>query len=181
MRSLLAPLAVACVALPGAAHGKVFLTVDEALKLAFPGCSVERRTVYLTEEQVASVTRLADEGPVGALVHPYRATCGGQPGGTAYFDVHRVRTLSETVMVLVGVDGAVRRVEVLAFNEPEDYLPKAAWYGQFVGKRLTDELALKQSIRPISGATLTARATMGAVRRVLALHQVLSAPTGAPR
>jgi hypothetical protein len=64
---------------------------------------------------------------------------------------------------------------VLAFNEPEDYLPKAAWYGQFAGKKLSGELQLKKAIRPIAGATLTARATTEAVRRVLAIHEAIGA------
>ncbi len=166
-------VAMAVVALASPAWGKVFLTTDEALKLAFPGCTVERRTHYLTKAQLERASTLAGQEITQALVNPYQATCEGKPGGAAYFDVHRVRTLPETIMVVVAPDGSVRRIEVLAFNEPEDYLPKAVWYGQFVGKKLNDELALKQAIRPIAGATLTARATTDAVRRTLALHQVL--------
>ncbi|MDH3816392.1 MAG: hypothetical protein OEV48_17995 [Acidobacteriota bacterium] len=37
---------------------------------------------------------------------------------------------------------------------------------------MDDELALKRDIRPVTGATLTARATTEAVRRVLAIHAV---------
>jgi hypothetical protein len=69
----------------------------------------------------------------------------------------------------------VRRIEVLAFREPEDYLPRAAWYGQFLDRELGDGLALKRDIRGVAGATLTARATTDAVRRVLALHRVIAA------
>lgn len=165
----------------GPASGNVFLTVDEALRLSYPGCAVERRTTYLSAEQVEQVDALAGEKGAGALAIPYVATCGGKPGGTAYFDVHRVRSMTQTLMVAVEPDGSVRRVEVLSFKEPQDYLPKAAWYAQFTGKRLGQDLALKQAIRPIAGATLTARATTAAVRRVLALHQVLASLGGRPR
>jgi hypothetical protein len=95
--------------------------------------------------------------------------------GTAYLDVHRVRTLKEALMVVVGSDHRVRRIEILAFAEPADYLPRGSWYAQFVGRRLDGELNLKHGIRGITGATLTARATTSAVRRVLALHEVLGA------
>lgn len=172
LRASAAFVALAAVTLAGPAWARVFLTTDEALKLAFPGCALERRTVYLTKEQLARATKLAGQPISQGLVNPYVATCGGKPGGTAYFDVHRVRTLPETIMIVVAPDGSVRRIEVLAFNEPEDYLPKAAWYGQFVGQKLDDQLSLKKAIRPIAGATLTARATTEAVRRVLAVHQV---------
>lgn len=157
------------------AAAKVFLTVDEALKLAFPGCRVERGTAYLTREELAEARRLAGVEVASALATRYTAACDGRPGGTAYFDTHRVRTLPETVMVVLDPAGRVRRVEVISFREPVDYLPPDAWYGQFAGRGLDPELDLKRGIRPVTGATLTARATTAAVRRVLAIHQVISA------
>jgi hypothetical protein len=175
---------VALMAAPPAA-ARVLLSVDEALGLAFAGCEVARQTVYLTEAELAEARRLAGVEIPGAVVRPYRGRCPeegqargqgeGEGGGTAYFDTHRVRTLPETVMVVVAPDGRVRRIEVLSFDEPPDYLPRAVWYGQLVGRRLDDELALGRSIRGVTGATLTVRATTEAVRRVLALDHVIRA------
>lgn len=162
------------VAIPGPAAGRVFLTVEEALELAFPDCSIERDTVYLTDAETERIADEAGSRPESAIAHPYRAVCDGEPGGTAYFDVHRVRTLPETVMVVVDPDGAVERVELLAFQEPPDYIPRDAWYDQFDERQLDDDLALKRGIRPVTGATLTARATTEAVRRTLALHELLA-------
>jgi hypothetical protein len=164
-------LLAAAAAIPAAA--KVFLTTDEALKLAFPGARIGRRTIFLTDAQLARARDLAGAEIPSKLVHAYRATSGGRPAGTAYFDTHRVRTQAETVMVVLDPAGEVRRVEVLAFAEPTDYLPRGGWYDQFAGRGLDPELSLKRGIHPITGATLTARATTGAVRRVLAIHQVL--------
>ncbi len=158
---------------PARAHAKVFLSGDEALELAFPGCDIDRQTVFLTDEQRTEVEKRASSKLDTSIVHPYVATCEGKPGGTAYFDKHRVRTLPEALMIVVDPEGRIGRIEVLAFNEPEDYLPRGAWYDQFKGKKLSEELALKKDIRGISGATLTARATTEAARRVLALHAVL--------
>ncbi len=156
---------------------KVLLTQQEALRLAFPeGVSVERRTAFLTDAQIEEVQRLARcESPPEALIPYYVGSRGGQPVGTAYFDTHLVRTLPETIMVLVDPGGEAERVEVLSFSEPEDYLPLPRWYAQFSGRALDDELSLKKGIHPVAGATLTARATMDAVRRVLALHRVIHA------
>jgi len=157
----------------GPAAAKVFLSVEEALHLAFKGCSVERRTVFLTPEQRARIQKLAGGEIKSSLVNPYRATCDGKEGGTAYFDSHVVRTLPETLMVVIDSQGKVARVEVLAFAEPEDYLPPGRWYGQFLGQGLSDDLALGHHLRGVTGASLTARATTDAVRRVLAIHQEL--------
>ena len=149
------------------------MTVDEALRLAFPGCEVARRTAWLTPAQVRQAKDLSGVDVPSALVTWYEARRNGQPAGTAWFDTHRVRTLPETLMVVVDPQGRVARLEVISFREPEEYMPKGGWYAQFLGRRLDPDLALKRGIHPVTGATLTARATASAVRRVLALHQVI--------
>lgn len=160
---------------PSGAGATVFLTVDEALELAFPGCRVERETLYLTEEQLTEARERAEEALESALVHPYVGWCDGRVAGVAYFDSHRVRTLPETLMVVVSPEGEVERIEILAFREPPDYIPRDTWYEQFDGRGLDSDLELKRGIQPVTGATLTARATTDAVRRILALHHVVRA------
>jgi FMN-binding protein len=156
------------------AVAKVFLTQEEALKLAFPGASVERRTAFLTKAESRDAAALSGGPPPSALAVAYVATKEGRLAGTAYFDTHIVRTQPETLMVVVGPSGTIARIEILSFSEPEDYLPREHWYAQFPGKALDEELSVKRGIRAVSGATLTARATTEAARRILALHQVLS-------
>jgi hypothetical protein len=180
-RAVLAACATLLVA--GPAPAKVFLTQEEALRLAFPaGTAVERKTAFLTESQQKEAQRLArTESPPEALIAYYVGRRDGQPIGTAYFDTHIVRTLPETIMVLVDPKGKVLRIEVLSFLEPEDYLPLPRWYGQFAGHGLDDELSLKRGIHPVAGATLTANATTDAVRRVLAVDRVIRSETAPPR
>jgi len=156
-----------------AGAGRVYLTMEEALRLAFPKCRIEKQTVYLTREERRRAERLAKDDVDERIVRPYVATRDGALVGTAYFDAHLVRTLRETLMVVVDPQGRVQRVEVLAFAEPEDYVPREGFYAQFRGRVLDDDLVLERGIRGVTGATLTATATVGAVRRVLALHRVV--------
>jgi len=156
------------------AAGKVLLTPEEALKLAFPGATIARHTAFLTKTQQEAARKLSgEEEPPSALATYYTGIRDGRLVGTAYLDTHTVRTMPETILVVVDPAGAIARIEVLSFSEPEEYLPKAHWYEQFQGKPLDDELSLKRAIRPVTGATLTARATTEAARRVLAIHRVL--------
>ncbi len=179
MRTFVLLAVTAALAAPPA-HALILLSMDEALALVFPGAVIERGTVYLGSGQLARAEELAGEKPRAAVVHPYQARRDGLPVGTAYFDSHIVRTLSETVMVAVDTEGRVLRVEVLSFDEPPEYLPREPWYRQFEGRPLDADLELRRAIRPVSGATITARATTDAVRRVLALHRTL-AESASPR
>lgn len=162
------------VSLPAAAQA--VLTQQEGLRLAFPEpATIERRTAYLTDAEVDSARARAGAGvDVGLAVVPYYVGVReGEALGVAYFDVHRVRTLPEVVMVVVTPDARVERVEILRFSEPPEYRPPDGWLRQFRGKALTEALALKRDIVNMTGATLSSQAVTAAVRRVLALHGVI--------
>ncbi len=176
MKRLLFLLVVLALSASATAFAGVRLSGDEALALTWPNCKITRDTVFLTEKQRAQAAKLAGVKIRSAMVYRYRATCKGVPSGTAYFDKHRVRTRPERLMVALSDKGKVRRIEVLTFDEPTDYLPRAGWYAQFNGRGLGDAVRLDGAIRPIAGATLTARATVDAVRRVLAIDRVLREP-----
>ncbi|NJL29068.1 MAG: FMN-binding protein [Thermoanaerobaculia bacterium] len=152
---------------------KVFATVDAALQRAFPGCEVSARTAYLSAAQLERARGLSGGEVESALVRYHVAYKNGVLVGTAYFDAHRVRTLPQTLMIVVDPAERVRQLEILSFNEPEEYIPKGVWYEQLRSRALDDELALGRGIDGVTGATLTARATTQAARRVLALHRVL--------
>ena len=162
------------------AGARVFLTRGEALELAFPDCDVSRHTHFLTEKQIGEARRRAGVEISSALAYSYRATCDGEEAGTAYFDTHLVRTLAETVMIVIDPESRVARIEIVEFNEPEEYIPSPRWYAQFNSRELDRELRLKRAIRGMTGATLTARAATEAARRALAIHQVLSSDAAAP-
>lgn len=175
LRFLAAALCLAAVlAGPALAGGKTFLTKEEALALAFEDCTIERRVEVLDPDTRKRIEKLSGSAQERGIAYAYTASKEGKCVGTAYFDVHRVRTMRQVLMVVVDPEGKVRRVELLAFAEPAQFIPNSRWYGQFVGKALDETLSLKRDIKGITGATLTARATTQAVRRMLAIHAVLN-------
>jgi hypothetical protein len=176
-------LAAALAAATGAVSARVYLTQQQAIDLAFPPPhAVERRTLYLSDEQAKRAAERAGV-PVESRVVPYYVgTLGGKVDGYAYFDTHLVRTLPETILILLAADARIRRIDIVSFDEPEDYRPSDRWLGQFPGRSFGDELDLQRGIRSLTGATLSARAVTEAARRVLALHLLYVAPpSGAGR
>lgn len=175
MRRLLAIVVALCAA---GADARVFMTQQQALALAFPaGVKVVRQSIFLTAKQAGEAQRESGLKFEDQLVIRYTAMAGDKLAGYAYFDTHRVRTLPETVMIVVTPDGRVDRIEILSFDEPTDYFPKRRWMDQINGHRLDGELSLNRAIRPLSGASLTSQAIVNASRKVLALHHAIG---GAP-
>ena len=169
-------IAVTAAAVVGvAARATVLVTVEEAVKMAFPAAVTERQTLFLSDSQREHAGREIGASVSSSIVTRFEARADdGSVIGWAYLDTHRVRTLPETLLIVVDGSGSVQRVEVVTFREPLEYMPKQGWYEQYRGKELDDNLALKRDIRPVTGATLTASATTEAVRRVLAIHRAVT-------
>jgi hypothetical protein len=169
-------LLIALAIFASAAQARVFMTQQQALAGAFPaGTKVTRQALFLTPAQLEAARKASGVEFNDRMIVRYAGSnAAGVVTGYAYFDTHRVRTLPETVMVVVNANGTVDKIEILSFDEPPDYFPKQRWLDQFRRRKLDDDLSLKRAVRPISGASLTGRAIMNASRKVLALHEILS-------
>ena len=77
----------------------------------------------------------------------------GAPMGYAFIDTQLVRTLPETLLVLVSPEGTVAKLLLLAFYEPPEYEAPARWLAQFDGKPLGPDLRVEREIHGIAGAT----------------------------
>jgi hypothetical protein len=168
-------LLIAVLATSLAAQARVFMTQQQALAGAFPaGTKVTRQALFLKPAQLTAAKKESGVEFSDQMIVRYAGSnAAGAVVGYAYFDTHRVRTLPETVMVVVTPDGRVGKVEILSFDEPPDYLPMERWIDQVEGRKLDDDLSLKRAIRPLSGASLSGRAIVNASRKVLALHRVI--------
>lgn len=155
-------------------RAKTYETRDHALRRVFgKQATIDRRTQFLTDAQIDSAQALAAVRIEHARVTYYVGTRGDSLLGRAYLDTHVVRSLYETLLIVVGSDGRTRSVDVLAFHEPADYLPPPRWLQKLSGRRLSTRLRPGDAVDAISGATLSARAAAEAVRRVLAVDRLL--------
>ena len=162
------------VAAPGAQEGVI--TRSEALAAVYPDAEVTRDRVILTREQMGAVAALARVGMQGRIFPRYIARDEeGAVVGRAYIDTHTPKTERQSLLISLDTEGRVIRVDVTVFFEPAQYMAPQDWLRQFDGAGLHDDLAVRRGIRPIAGSSFTGRAVSNAVRRVLALDQVLQA------
>ena len=163
----------------GAQEGVI--TRSEALAAVYPGAEVTRDRVILTREQMGAVAALARVGMQGRIFPRYIAReQDGAVVGRAYIDTHTPKTERQSLLISLDTEGRVKRVDVTVFFEPAQYMAPQDWLRQFDGEVLHDELAIRRGIRRIAGSSFTGRAISDAVRRVLALDQVLQAEADQP-
>jgi hypothetical protein len=161
------------------AAATVYYARDEALEMAFPkGTTIQRRTAFLTEAQLAEVKRRTGAEPASKMFSYYRGVAAdGAVLGYAVVDSRVVRTMSEALLIVLAPNGEVQRVVLLAFHEPPEYGPNAQWLAQFGGRRATDGAwRVGHDVHGIAGATLTAHAARDAVSQVAVLHELVMVP-----
>ena len=167
-------ITLALVAAPSPAHAQDgVLTRAEALELAYPRAAVTRDRVILESEQMSAVAAIARVGLHGRIFPRYIARDGNDVVGRAYIDTHTAKTERQSLLISLDTEGRIKRVDVTVFFEPAQYMAPSDFLRQFDGQVLNDSLRIRVGIRPIAGASFTGRAISDAVRRVLALDQVL--------
>ncbi|RMH79298.1 MAG: FMN-binding protein [Acidobacteria bacterium] len=156
------------------ALSREFKKPEQALLQIYKKAQLEVKKIVLSQEQVQEVQRLSGVRIDKKEVSWYIVKKGSQTIAYGFVDTHVVRTRTEVVLYTITPEGKLDVVEVLAFNEPLEYMSEDQWLKLFAGKQLNkDPLKLKRDIPNITGATLTARAITDNARKVLALWQVL--------
>ena len=172
MRTITSILFLALLALASTSQATVFYSKEEAFELAFgAGAEVEPLAVFLTDEQSEQIEKTAQVKLDSKLYTFHVGKRGGQILGYAAIESHNVRTQPETVMILLSPTGELVRVEMLAFHEPPEYQPPARWFERLYRRPLA-ELRLNQGVDGIAGATLSSRASLDGIRKVLAIYQI---------
>ena len=151
-------------------YTQIIKTPEEFLKEEFPGASIQRRSVYIAKEDLADLEKIAGEKFQGRLFAFHAAAIKGTISGYAVFDTHRVRTKEETLCIVFTPEGNIRKVQLISFYEPEDYIPSVRWLKQFLNRKDADSVT-SDNIAGITGATLTTQAVMGTVRKSMVVFQ----------
>jgi hypothetical protein len=154
------------------AQAAVFLSIEQAQALMFPGAALTADFRHLTDDQVRAIE---DDSGVDVRDHDlkvWRASTGG------WFIADEVVGKHEFIPIAVALDkdGAVAGIEILEYREAfGDQVRDPAWRAQFTGKSHSATLKLNQDIRNISGATLSSKHITDGVKRLLSTYATVIA------
>lgn len=167
---LLVPLSALVIASP--LRAAVFLTVEQAQALMFPGASFTPDFRTLASEQVAAIEKASAVDVRNRQLKVWRVSDGG------WFIADDVVGKHDFIPIALALDsgGAVKSIEILEYRESyggEVRNPK--WLAQFAGKENGAELQLTRNIQNISGATLSSKHITDGIRRLLATYALVLA------
>jgi Na+-translocating ferredoxin:NAD+ oxidoreductase RnfG subunit len=182
LAALLLGSGVVLVAPAPALGGQVYLREADAPRAIFPASTgATRKVLDLNDTELGAISKAIGR-KVEVRSYPYLEVRSDQGVLGAIFILDVVGQ-SLPIQFAVGVtpDGAIQDVQVMVYREPQgDAIQEKRFRKQFVGKHLTDPIALGKDIDAISGATISAQSATYAARKALALAQVLRARAATP-
>jgi|SRR5579863_762771 len=153
----------------------VYLTEEAALNRLMPEAEeFKPDTVQLSPDQLARAQVLAGKRFRDDRYRFHIGLKGGRPIGFAV--ALDVIGKEQPISFLAGVDpsGKLKGLEVLIYRESRgSEIRSARFMRQFVGASVTAPLQLGQDVQAVSGATLSSRAAAFAVKKALALVEVV--------
>jgi Na+-translocating ferredoxin:NAD+ oxidoreductase RnfG subunit len=170
MRVTLATTALAAAIGPTSAFAVDYLTADQAARLMFPDADAfDTRSVVLDAAQLQQLDAQGVRGRSANWSVRVARRAGAALGFVVTDDViGKVELISYAVGI--GLDGTVRRIEILSYRESHGFeIRLPAWRQQFVGKGTASTLRVGDDIANISGATLSCTHVTDGVRRIVAV------------
>jgi len=169
---LLVPAAiVASASMP--AQAKIYMSIDQAQQLMFPGATFEEKFVTLDQEQFNAIIDDSQVNVYSRNIKAWRVSTGG------WFVIDQVRGKDDWISYAISIDekGTVRRIEILECLENWDGITLPEWRAQFYGKKRG---APFNDVAIISGATLSCGQMTAGVKRMLSTHALVLLPLAAP-
>ncbi|MCK9454678.1 FMN-binding protein [Sulfurimonas sp.] len=155
MKQLLTYSLLLILALPLSA--KILISPIDAMKENFGNENkIEKKNILLTNAQVQNIEDSAKVKLLNKIVRVFKATKDGKTTGHGVLINRKIRTKNGVVLYLISADSTLKGIEVVAFNEPMEYIPSDKWLSQFEDVKMQDKTKLS-SITNITGATLSAK------------------------
>lgn len=171
MKSKLIFLPLAGVVLAGGpAYATVYLSVEQAQSLLFPGATFQPDTRMITDQQAKAIEHASGVGVRNKQLKAWRVSTGG------WFIVDEVVGKHEYIPFAIALDssGAIKGIEILEYREAYGgQIRDPQWRKQFLGQNSSAKLQLDKNIRNISGATLSCKHITDGVERILATYEIV--------
>jgi len=151
----------------------VLLSINEAMYAQFSSkITIDKKTLLLKKDEAKILQKNAKTKIKSKLFKVYLAKKDSKIVGFGVLINKKIRSKNGVILYMLDLKGAIKTIEVIAFNEPLDYLPSKQWKNQFNNIQINQSLQVGKNIPTITGATLSAKSITKASRVVQALYNL---------
>lgn len=150
---------------------KILISPAESLKNSFGvDTQVVKKNILLNKKQAKKVSKNARVKLDSKIFRVYKALKNNKIIAYGILFSKRVRSKNATVLYIIDRDSTLKSIEIIAFNEPMEYLPSKKWNSQFENMQTQNKPRIGKEIATITGATLSARTITDGVRLAFAFY-----------
>lgn len=150
----------------------LIISPEDALKQILEADEVTKQSMILTKAQHQQVQKLAKTKLKSKLYRIYHAKRDNKVIGHGILLAQTVRSRSTAALYIMDHKGALKAIEIIAFNEPKEYLPSQRWLEQFKNNTAENFNTQSGNINNITGATLSASAIVNVANLAHAIWKV---------
>jgi len=146
-------------------HAEMLISPFDAIKSNVPNITkIKKKNILLNATKASYVEKKSKLKLKSKIFRTFQAFSNKELKAYAILVPRKVRSKNGVALYIFSPSKTLLSVEIVAFNEPHEFIPKKSWLKQFEGKKSAHELRVGKAISTISGATLSARSVTDGAR-----------------
>lgn len=146
--------------------------IDAMLENYDLNATVSKKNILLTGTKFKNIQKNAKTKLTTKIYRIFTASKDGDILGYGILVNRKVRSKNAVVLYFIK-DAILLDIEIIAFNEPLEYVPTKKWNSQFRNIKTDKMLQLNRDIPSVSGATMSARSVTDGSRIAFAIYNEL--------
>ena len=152
---------------------KVLISPIEAMKENYSlSATISKTNLLLNKQRFEKIQESAQVKLDTKIYRIFTAQENGEVLGYGILISRQVRSKNAVVLYFISKN-ILQGVEIVVFNEPQEYLPSKTWNAQFKNLPTDKPLRLSREIPSVTGATLSARSVTDGSRLAFAIYNEL--------
>ena len=150
---------------------KILTSPIDAMQYTYGADAViTKKNILLSKQRTKTIQEQAQVKLESKIFRIFKAEKDNKVLGFGVLVNRKVRSKNAVVIYLISKNSILKSIEVIAFNEPIEYLPSKTWNSQFENVATDKMLKSGTDIPTITGATLSARALTDGSRIAFAIY-----------
>ena len=131
---------------------------------------ITKKNILLSKAKVKKIQESAKVKLSSKIFRIFKASKDDDIQGYGILVNRKVRSKNAVVLYFISKESILKSIEIIAFNEPMEYIPSKNWNSQFENLATDKMLKSSRDIPTITGATLSARSITDGSRIAFALY-----------
>ena len=150
---------------------KVLISPIDAMKSSYGDkATITKKNILLSKSKAKLIEQNAQEKLSSKIFRIFKATQENQLLGYGVLVNKKVRSKNAVILYFISKDSILKSIEIIAFNEPLEYIPSQNWNSQFQNISTDTMMKSSRDIPTITGATLSARTITNGSRIAFAIY-----------